>query len=64
MRHLLSQTVNPVLGLKNSIEHWPEISMSLRERSRKRCNQVAGFLNASYLQSRKKQKNRENYRQS
>ena len=43
MLHLLQTAVNPVLGLAESIEKWPEISEQLREAPRKRRLQVDGL---------------------
>jgi len=47
MSHLISRAINPAIGLKNAVNNWPRISMLLRERRRKRRNQVAVFLNSS-----------------
>ena len=40
MLHLFSNTINPKLALKKCVENWAQISLDLRERSRKRKLQV------------------------
>jgi len=36
MLHLLRSAVNPKLGLQESLQNWPSISMQLREPPRRR----------------------------
>jgi len=40
MLHLLRATVNPALSLRECVENWDQISLELREASRKRRAQI------------------------
>ncbi len=43
MLHLVSNAINPSLGLQRCVYHWYEISHNLKERTRKRKGQVQNF---------------------
>jgi len=51
MLHLLKQTVNPPISLRECIGHWHRISLALREPPRKRQSRayVTDKAIASYL---------------
>lgn len=40
MLHLLLSSVNPKLGLQDSVEHWDKIAGMLQEPPRKRVRQL------------------------
>jgi hypothetical protein len=40
MLHLFNNALNPCLALKKCIENWAQISMDLREQTRKRKLQI------------------------
>lgn len=51
MLHLLKDTINPRLGLKECVEDWYGISCALRESPRKRGLKVEIFDNEDRLLS-------------
>jgi hypothetical protein len=51
MLHLLQQTVNPPLGLRDCLDNWDTLSLDLREPPRKRGLQVNQFEQADDMVS-------------